>query len=262
MKTESTSAHRLARLCLSTLCLALTLLYPTGEPKAEPGAPPKGPFRIDRVAVRWHSAATGGIDRPQFVSARKLAFLARLEALVSDKNVKKGYESKHIRRALQRHITETILANLPVNPEPTAKQIGDYAEDARKVLHRQIIVHQKPKKTQLSKKDIKKLGFAYVQRAAIKEGIEGADLDAVLARRARASWYLDKTVAPMLEPSSTQLINLQRSGTTPYTSIGFDQARQALRDWYLTNQLRLALDRYYNTVRTAVKVRVLVPPGD
>ena len=78
-------------------------------------------------------------------------------------------------------------------------------------------------------------------------------------RRARASWYLDKMVAPMLEPSTSDLIAAQRSGQTPYTKQSFQLAKKQLRDWFLATRLAEALDRYYRNVRSSVRVKLIMP---
>jgi hypothetical protein len=216
---------------------------------------------IDRVAVRWYAPATGGVDKPQFISASMLAFLARIEAMLSTVPKGQAYESKHIRMALQRHMTESILASLPVTPAPTPKQVADYAEDARMMLERQVANRQARDGKKLPSDKASRIGRGLVARAAVAEGIEAIDLNALLRRRARASWYLDKMVAPMLEPSTADLIATQRSGETPYTHDSFEKVRKELRDWFLATRLALAIDRYYRNVRGTVNVALIMPPG-
>ncbi|MFP6686015.1 MAG: hypothetical protein VB934_14955 [Polyangiaceae bacterium] len=219
-----------------------------------------GPLPIDRTAVRWHAPATGGVMQPQFVSARMLAFLARLEALIGGAPLAApAYDSKHVRLALQRHITEVILANLPVDPEPKPKEIADYAEEARKVIERQIAGKQMTDAKRRSEGKGTRNGRRLVAAAAVAEGIDAEDLDALLLRRARASWYLDKMVAPMLEPSTADLVAVQRSGQTPYTKMSFAKARSQLHDWFLATRLAIALDRYYRNVRSTVRVKLIMP---
>lgn len=248
-------------LALGVFFVTLAAAPPTGAVE-NPGdlSPPAGPaLSIDRTAVRWHAPATGGVTQPQFVSARMLAFLARLEALITGAPSGAPYDSKHVRLALQRHITEVILANLPVEPEPKPKEIADYAEKARNVIERQIAGKQRSAAQRRTDSKGTRSGRKLVAAAAVAEGIDAEDLDALLLRRARASWYLDKMVAPMLEPSTADLIAVQRSGQTPYTKVSFAKARSQLRDWYLTTRLAIALDRYYRNVRSTVRVKLIMP---
>ena len=242
------------------MTLGATPITSAAENPGALGTPTGSPLAIDQTAVRWHAPATDGVIQPQFVSARMLAFLARLEALVAGKpSDAPAYDSKHVRLALQRHITEVILANLPVDPQAKPKEIADYAEEARNVIERQIAEKQMTGTKERSNNKGARSGRRLIAAAAVAEGIDAEDLDAFLLRRARASWYLDKMVAPMLEPSTADLIAVQRSGQTPYTKVSFAKARNQLRDWFLTTRLAVALDRYYRNVRSTVRVKLIMP---
>ena len=210
-------------------------LRPIGERTAVP--------TIDRVVVRWHSRATGGVDKPQFITARELAFEARIEALSERNPPTAPYLDKHVRAALQRHLTETVLASLPVDPAPTPKEVGNYAENARLIIEQQVG------------------GRAKLNGAAAAEGIVSDELNALLRRRARASWYLDKMVAPMLQPSDLELRAAHKRGETPYTAQGFEDIEPQLRRWYISTRLAAALDSYYRTARSRVEVVVVGRPG-
>src|SRR5262245_35682425 len=61
-------------------------------PKNEPAAPP-----VDRVAVRWYAPETGGVNHPQFVFERELAFEARLEAFTDPDPEGGAYRERHVR---------------------------------------------------------------------------------------------------------------------------------------------------------------------
>lgn len=196
---------------------------------------------IDRVVVRWHARATGGVRKPQFIMARELAFEARLEALVDPTSPVAQYGDKHVRAAVQRRIAETILAELPVNPKPTPRQVAVYAEAARKLLHGRV----------------GDKGAAAVTAARKAEGITREELDAMLRRRARASWYLDKTVAPMLRPSELDLREAHERGETPFTDRRFEDVQEPLRRWYIATRLADALDRYFRNIRTRVSITVV-----
>src|SRR5207253_2597449 len=76
------------------------------------------PAAVDRVVVRWSARASTGTPKPRFIMARELAFEARIEALSEGKKLPSPYLDKHVRAAIQRHITEEFLAELPVDPPP------------------------------------------------------------------------------------------------------------------------------------------------
>jgi hypothetical protein len=200
---------------------------------------------VDRVAVRWHARATGGVRKPQFITARVLAFEARLEALVEGGPAEVPYTSEHVRRAIQRHITEVILASQPVDPEPKPKDVALYAEAARALYVERL----------------GEGGEGRLDAARQAEGISSEELDAILRRRARASWYLDKMVAPMLRPSELDLREVHKRGETPFTERRFEEVEEELRRWYVSTRLADALDTYYRNVRSRVKVVVVGPPG-
>jgi hypothetical protein len=198
--------------------------------------------RVDRTAVRWHSRATGGVRKPQFISARQLAFEARLEALTEDlPDSGAPYADKHVRSAIQRHLAETMLAALPVDPKPTPRQVARYAEAARGLLFQRIGAD----------------GEAKVEAARLAEGITGEELDAILRRRARASWYLDKMVAPMLRPSELDLREVHKRGETPFTDRPFEDVREEIRQWFVSSRLSAALDRYFRNVRARVSITLI-----
>lgn len=198
--------------------------------------------RADRTAVRWHSRSTGGVRKPQFISARQLAFEARLEALTEE--LPEGsapYADKHVRSAIQRHIAETMLAALPVDPKPKPRQVARYAEAARRLLHLRIGDD----------------GADKVEAARLAEGITPDEVDAILRRRARASWYLDKMVAPMLRPSELDLREVHKRGETPFTDRPFDDVRDEVRQWFVSSRLSAALDRYFRNVRSRVSITLI-----
>jgi hypothetical protein len=203
---------------------------------------------IDRVAVRWYARDTGGVRKPQFIFARMLAFTARVEALSEPIPVPTAYTDKHVRSAIERHITETILASLPVDPKPSPKQVATYAEAARAILLQRI-----------GDGDAE-AGAARLDEARRAEGVTNEELDRLLRRRARASWYLDKTIAPMLKPSELDLREVHRRGESPFTEQRFDDVEAQLRRWYVSSRLATALDRYFRNARTRIQVFVIAPP--
>jgi hypothetical protein len=215
--------------------LAALFAFGLGSESASEAAPRS----YDRVVVRWATRASGGDARPRFISARQLAFEARIEALSEGRKLAQPFTDGHVRAAIQRRISEEILAELPVEPAPEPRDIGRYAEDARVLIEQQVG------------------GRATLNEAAIAEGITAEELNAMLRRRARASYYLDKMVAPMLQPSEADLREAHRRGDTPFTDQTFEASEARLRSWYVSARLRAALDSFYRGVRTKVSVELV-----
>lgn len=197
---------------------------------------PRGPIELDRAVVRWSSPETGGTARPQFIFERELAFEARVEALSSPDPEPRAYNDRHVRAALDRHIAETLLSNLPIVPAPSPKEIADRAETARGIVEQRVG------------------GRARLIAAAAAEGIGTDELDALLRRQARASLYLDRMVAPMLEPSEPELRAILRTQLTPFKDLPYEQVGAALRRWYIGQRLGQALESYYQAARSRVTV--------
>jgi hypothetical protein len=221
------------------------LLFAGGGARADdvaksPAIP--GSTLLDRVVVRWSAPETGGPVRPQFIFERELAFESRLEAL-SDPDPDPGlYPDRHVRAALDRHIAETLLSTLPVTPSPTPREIAARAEAARAILEQRV--H----------------GRDRLIAAAAAEGISSDELDALLRREAKASIYLDRMVAPMLEPSPVELRALHRSGVTPFKDEDFEKAQPALVRWYVAQKLGQALETFYLNARSRVTLVMIRKP--
>ncbi|MGK3985004.1 hypothetical protein WME99_18295 [Sorangium sp. So ce136] len=229
------------RLGLLTTLLALLALASLvrGARAEEAQAAPSAPVPLDRVVVRWHSPETGGVGRPQFIFERELAFEARVEAL-ADPDAEPGlYRDRHIRAALDRHVAETLLASLPISPAPTSTEVAQRAEGAR------IALEQRAR------------GRARLLAAAAAEGMSSDELDALLRRQARASLYLDRMVAPMLEPSDFELKIVLRSGVTPFKDQRYEDIAPALKRWYVAKRLAEALDAYYQNARARVSLSIV-----
>ena len=222
----------------AAIALALTLAPLSAGAQPPPPAPSAAPVLLDRVAVRWHAPETGGVAKPQFIFERELAFEARLESLADPDPESGPYHDPHLRPAHDRPIAETLLAALPILPPPDPKAIAVRAEAARSILEQRV--HGRP-------------GLI---EAAAAEGIGADEIDALLRRQARASLYLDKMIAPMLEPSEIELRDLLRTGTTPFKDQPFDQVAPALGRWYVGQRLGQAIEAYYQNARTRVVISV------
>jgi len=197
---------------------------------------------IDRTAVRFDAPETGGPAHPRFIFERELAFEARVEALAdSDRTERRSaFLDRHVRSALERHIAEELLAHLPMDPAP------EPAEIARRVVAARAILEQRVG------------GGAELAKAAGSEGLAPAEVDRLIMREARASLYLDRMVAPMLEPSEAELREVHRSTTNPFRGQRFDEIADPLRRWYVSQRLEGALGAFYQNARARVHV-VIVP---
>lgn len=202
------------------------------------------PVVVDRVVVRFTAPETGGVRSPRFIFQRSLAFEARLEALADPDRIPgdpRPYRDRHVRAALERHITETLLAASHIDPEPGAAELSRQTQAARVMLLQRIG------------------GSQALDAAARAEGIETREIISIFRRRARASLYLDRMVAPMLKPSEAELRNIHRTVSTPFRGKRFDQIEAALRRWYISRRLSAALASYYQNARSRVDVTIIGP---
>jgi len=218
-------------------CAALAALASPLTADADP--PRAGTVQLDRVVVRWNAPETGGVGRPQFVFERELAFEARIEALAGTETDTAPFRDRHVRAALDRHVAETLLANLPIVPTPSPAEIAGRAEQARGLLEHRA------------------RGRARLIAAAAAEGIGSDELDALLRRQAKASLYLDKMVAPMLEPSEPELREVFQTGATPFEGQPFDKALPLLKRWYVGQKMSQAIDAYYQNARSRVAMVII-----
>ncbi len=201
--------------------------------------------RVDRVIARFESAELGGPARPRFIFERTLAFEARLEALAEQqRGVPRsplGYTDRDLRSAIERHVTEEILVSLPVEPplrtdEVRRRSIAAYVSLEQLVGGRQNLLD-----------------------AAFAEGMEMEDLDTLVERRARASLYLDRMVAPMLNPSDAELREVLHTEPTPFRNRRFDEVALPLRQWYVADRLRTALAAFFRSARPRIRIVMLHP---
>ena len=202
------------------------------------------PVTLDRTVVRFDAPETGGTSRPQFVFERELAFEARIEALAdSDRSERRSaYLDRHIRSALERHIAEELLAHLPMDPEPERDEIARRVAVARSILEQRVG------------------GSAELAGAARAEGLDAGEVDRLVVREARASLYLDRMVAPMLEPSEAELRDVHRATSNPFRAQRFDEIAEPLRRWFVGQRLEAALGAFYQNARARVHLVILAAP--
>jgi hypothetical protein len=199
------------------------------------------PVVVDRAVASFVARDTGGVDSPRFVYERQLAFEARLEAL-AEGELHEGdppYRQRHLRSALDRHVAETVLESQPIRPVPAEMEIRARIEQARLALIERVG------------------GLVPLQEAAVAEGIGDWELLRLLRRQALASLYLDRMVAPMLEPSDAELRQVYRTQRTPFSAKPFADVEPSLRRWYVGTRLETALANFYDGLRGRLTLTVL-----
>ena len=198
------------------------------------------PVVLDRVVVRFIARETGGTASPRFVLERQLAFEARLESLAErTEGEEEPFRLRHVRAALERHIAETVLESLGIEPPPTEAVIAARVDQARLALIERVG------------------GLVPLTEAARAEGIGDGELFRLLRRQALASLYLDRMVAPMLDPTEPELRSIHQTQRTPVSGRPFAEIEPALRRWYVESRLGAALASFYDGLRTRLTVTVL-----
>lgn len=202
------------------------------------------PLTLERTVVRFSAPEAGGVRSPLFILERTLAFETRLEALAEGDREPAAYRERHVRAAMERHISETLLASLPIDPEPSERELAQQTELAREILGQSLG------------------GPQALEAAARDEGISAHALRGILRRRARASLYLDRMVAPMLRPSDAELRALHGSGRSPYRGVSFEEAAPLLIRWYIGRRMSDALSHFFQGARSRLTISVLAPRAE
>lgn len=218
------------------LAALLGCVLALGAAPARAGSTP-----IDRVVVRFVTRETGGVAAPRFIFERQLAFEARLEALAGG-TIHEGdppFRPRDLQAALERHVAETVLESLDVQPSPRVAEVSLRIDQARIALIERVG------------------GLVPLTEAARAEGIADSELLRILRRQALASLYLDRMVAPMLEPSDAEIRSVHRTQRTPFSGQAFDEVEPALRRWYVGTRLGAALAAFYDGLRTRLVLTVL-----
>lgn len=207
---------------------------------AWPGAAHAEPIIVDRPVVRFSAPETGGVARPRFIYERVLAFEARIEALADqDRGAEQAYRERHVSAALERHVSEVLLASLRIDPEPSEAAMTRQIELARKLLSDRVG------------------GEAALSAAQRAEGIGQNELTSLLRRQARASLYLDRMVAPMLRPSDAELEAIQRSAPAALQNEPFLRVRPLLLRWYVGKRLASAMGSFFQEARSRLIITLL-----
>ncbi len=198
--------------------------------------------QLERAVVRFAAPEIGGLATPEFIFERELSFEARLEALADvgfEARAAEAYRERHVVVALERHIAETLLARLPIDPEPTEAVLDRQTRAARVQLIQAVG------------------GPRSLANAELAEGMSVSELARILRRRARASLYLDQMVAPMLEPSNSELRAAHRAAPLPLRSQPFANVVESVRRWYVGRRLAASASAFYQNARSRLQVTFL-----
>jgi hypothetical protein len=196
---------------------------------------------VDRAVARFYAQDTGGVKSPRFVYERVLSFEARLEAMAdpSRESGARAYRSRHVISALERHVAETLLASLHIDPEPTTADLTRQMQSARARVVERVGGEQ-----------------AFLGAMAA-ERIGERDVYGILRRQALASLYLDRMVTPMLEPTEGELRAAYSRKDTPFRELPYVQARPLLQRWYTARKLGAAVQAYYQNARGRLNLVLL-----
>ncbi|HTM44248.1 MAG TPA: hypothetical protein VL137_04795 [Polyangiaceae bacterium] len=232
------STRRTLNYALGALCWLLGF-FTSASTRAEALA-------VDRAVASFTAPEMGGVAWPRFVWQRELAFLARLEALADTAFAPEGgkpYLERHVRAALERVIAETVLASFDIDPNPTSEELKQRAMGARLIAAERIG------------------GMTALTASAVQEGMADGELWRIFQRQARASLYLDRMVAPMLEPSEAELRTVYQAGGTPFSDQPFEQIEPVMRRWYVGRRLAGAVSAFYESARGRIHVKLLSSEG-
>jgi hypothetical protein len=195
---------------------------------------------LDRVAVRFYSPETGGSARPRFITERILSFEARLIAM-SEQGASAEIvpQERHLRLAMERHVTEELLSSLGIEGTKDTFGRDALADEARLELENRIG------------------GSAPLARAAAIEQVEPEEVQGIFLRHARAVYYLDRHVTPLLAPSDDQLRDAFRSAAHPYRNKKFEDVRKDFARWFVAERVKAVESTFLQTARARVKIIVI-----
>jgi hypothetical protein len=197
----------------------------------------QGATIVDSVVVRFYAPETGGAERPRFITARVLAFEARVEAL-SEQVATEGasLSERSVRAAVEHHIAREMLASLPLDVKPSDADVDTVKAQLLLALLDRIG------------------GQGTFDRLAAQDGLSAGEVDVLMRREALAAIYLDRAVAPMLNPTDDQLRTVFRTSAHPYrTAKTYESVKDALARWFVSERVKAAEQSFLQTARTRVK---------
>jgi hypothetical protein len=195
---------------------------------------------LDRVAVRFYAPETGGPAKPRFITDRTLSFEARLLAM-SEQGTGADVppQERYLRLALDRHVAEELLSSLGNEGPRGSFDLASLADETRAELERRIG------------------GRGPLERAAAIEQIDPEEVRALFLRHARATYYLDRHVAPLLFPVEEQLRDVFRSAAHPFRDQKFDDVRKDFTRWFVAERVKSAEATFLQTARSRVKIMIV-----
>lgn len=217
--------------------LALAFLVAGTPAHAQGGAGP-GEL-VDRAFVRYVSPETGGGARPRFLTEHEAALFARIESLIEEGGSSGDFLDRFGRVAVDRVIAEDMLAALQVEGGVEPPELPKLTREARETLEARV-------------------GGEGALRGAMKaEGISDLELETVMRRRARATYYADRALAPIIKPPEEELYNAFRTLTHPYRTMKYEDARQRFARWYAYERLRTLEIDFVQSARSRLLVTYL-----
>jgi hypothetical protein len=212
---------------VATAALALTLgALLGGDARADA-------VLVDRAAARWSTPETGGPPRPRFVTARQLAALARIEAVLEGESEP---SERFVRVALERRIAEDMLSALLLRRGPEPVTIPALAEEARLELCARVG------------------GCDALSALLAKERLTVADLAPIFVARARSLEYVERALTPIMRPSEEELREAFRTAQHPFREKRFEEVKGELARWLVHERLRVAETEYFQNARGRVRL--------
>ncbi|HLK36485.1 MAG TPA: hypothetical protein VKU41_07000 [Polyangiaceae bacterium] len=217
----------------------------TAGPRAAAQPPP---LVVDRAVARFYAPETGGTARPRFVGERMLSFEARLVVLSERADgIGDGYQDRHMREALDRHVAEAMLSSLA--HRLISGSIPGKRPSEDEIAHAEVDV---------GAAIVERLGGrARVDAAAAAEQLDTTEVDDLLRRQALAAWYIDRTVSPILQPSDEQLREVFRTANHPFRGRPFEAVRGPLERWLVVERLRAAEEAFLQSARARLTIAVI-----
>jgi hypothetical protein len=223
------------RLARATLAAILAAAFLGGDARADPASGAEGEVALDGTAVRYYAPEIGGASRPRFFTQRVLAFQATIEAKIEDPaNV--GTQDRHVRAAMDRLVVEGILAALPLDHPPDARDLATLVALLRAGVAERIG------------------GENVLDAAGAAEGLAPAEIDAIYTQRARAALYADRSLSPLLYPSEEKLREVFRTAPHPFRGQRFEEVRARLGAWFVEERLRAVEGAFLQSARSRIRV--------
>lgn len=210
------------------------------------GAAPEGadPAVVDRVAVRLVAAETGGPPHPRYLMEREVAFFARVEALAEQAETDDvRYPDRYVRTAIDRLVAREMLAALLVQRGSEPPDLQRLTSEARTDLEARVG------------------GAATLTRLLEEEGLSDEELRVFLRDQVRATYYVDRGLAPILDVSEDQLREAHRGAAHPFRGLKLEEARTRLRRWIVVERLRASELEFLQSARTRIQIVVVTTPA-